>query len=90
MEEYVSKQEAAKFMLKWFAGFTDVDHILDGIIAFGHIPSIEVVRCKDCKYNSNPPEYGNAVCDTFYGMTDQMGYCCYGEPRGEELGSGEQ
>lgn len=51
---------------------------------------VEVIRCKDCKYNSNPPEYGNAVCDTFYGMTDQMGYCHYGEPRDEELGSGEQ
>ena len=41
----------------------------------------EVIRCKDCKYNSNPPEYGNAVCDTFYGMTDQMGFCHRAERR---------
>lgn len=44
----------------------------------------ELVRCKDCKYNSNPPEYGNAVCDTFYGMTDQMGFCHMGERRDNE------
>lgn len=41
----------------------------------------ELVRCKDCKYNSCLPEHGNACCDTFYGMTDQMGFCHYGERR---------
>lgn len=42
-----------------------------------------VVRCKDCKYNSCSPDHGNACCDMFYGMTDQMGYCHYGERRTE-------
>lgn len=41
---------------------------------------VAVVRCKDCKFNSSP-DYGNACCDTFYGMTDQMGFCHYGERR---------
>lgn len=44
----------------------------------------ELIRCKDCKYNSNPPEYGNACCDTFYGMTDQMGFCHMAERREDE------
>lgn len=38
-----------------------------------------LVRCKDCKHNLIPPDHGNACCDRFYGMTDQMGFCSYGE-----------
>lgn len=53
----------------------------DGVDFYGLTKVQELVRCKDCKYNSNPPEYGNAVCDTFYGMTDQMGFCHMGERR---------
>lgn len=41
----------------------------------------KIIRCKDCRHNYNPPEYGNAICDLFYGMTDQMGYCHYAERR---------
>ena len=41
----------------------------------------EVIRCKDCKYNRNPPSAGNALCDLFYGMTDQNGFCHFGERR---------
>lgn len=44
----------------------------------------EVVRCKDCKYNRNPPSAGNALCDNFYGMTDQNGFCHFGERRTDE------
>ena len=44
----------------------------------------EIIRCKDCKYNSNPPECGNACCDTFYGMTDQMGFCHMAERREDD------
>ena len=42
------------------------------------------VRCKDCRYNSNPPECGNAACVLFYGMTDQMGFCHHGERREQD------
>ena len=48
------------------------------------VDAVEVVRCRDCKYNSNPPECGNAVCVLFYGMTDQMGFCHHGERRERE------
>ena len=43
--------------------------------------AVPVVRCKDCKYNRNPPSAGNALCDLFYGMTDQNGFCHFGERR---------
>ena len=51
--------------------------------ALSKLPSAQqdIIRCKDCKYNSNPAEYGNACCDTFYGMTDQMGFCYMAERR---------
>lgn len=42
------------------------------------------VRCKNCRYNSNPPERGNAACVLFYGMTDQMGFCHHGERREQD------
>ena len=45
---------------------------------------VAVVRCRDCKYNSCSPDHGNACCDYFYGMTDQMGFCNYGERRTDE------
>lgn len=41
----------------------------------------EIVRCKDCIHNSYSPDNGNACCDLFYGMTDQMGFCHHGERR---------
>ena len=57
-----------------------IDWCLEGL---NNMPSAqpEIIRCKDCKYNSNPPERGNACCDTFYGMTDQMGFCHMAERR---------
>lgn len=41
----------------------------------------EIIRCKDCKHNANPPEAGNADCDLFYGMTEQYGFCHRAERR---------
>lgn len=45
----------------------------------------EIIQCKDCKYNRNPPSAGNALCDNFYGMTDQNGFCHLGERRTDEI-----
>lgn len=47
------------------------------------VPSAEpeIIRCKDCKHNANPPEAGNADCDLFYGMTEQYGFCHRAERR---------
>lgn len=43
-----------------------------------------IVRCKDCKYNANSTERGNALCNNFYGMTDQYGFCHFGERKKNE------
>lgn len=43
--------------------------------------SDKLIRCKNCKHNANPPEAGNAVCDLFYGMTEQYGFCHKAERR---------
>lgn len=44
---------------------------------------VQVVMCKDCKHNANPPEAGNANCDLFYGMTEQYGFCHRAERRAD-------
>lgn len=54
--------------------------IIQGMDTVDAVP----VRCKDCRYNSNPPECGNAACVLFYGMTDQMGFCHHGERREQD------
>ena len=44
---------------------------------------IEIVRCKDCVHNKSAADSGNANCELYYGMTDQMGFCHMGERRDE-------
>lgn len=62
------------------------DGVRDAIITISALPSAqpEIIHCKDCKYNPNPPECGNAACVLFYGMTDQMGFCHHGERREQD------
>lgn len=43
----------------------------------------EIVYCKDCVHNELGADAGNAVCELYYGMTNQMGYCHMGERRYE-------
>ena len=45
---------------------------------------VTVVRCKDCKHNQCKSTSGNALCELFYGMTDQMGFCHCAERRTDE------
>ena len=44
----------------------------------------EIIHCKNCEHNESSSEAGNANCNKFYGMTDQMGFCHYGERRTDE------
>ena len=41
----------------------------------------KIIRCRDCKHNSAPITAGNALCDLFYGMNDQFGFCYMGVRR---------
>jgi hypothetical protein len=51
--------------------------------ALKELPSAqpEIIRCKDYVYNKRSRESGNANCELYYGMTDQMGFCHMGERR---------
>lgn len=62
--------EAIKVWNEWLQSITEED---------------KIIRCKDCKHNSNSPKSGNAICELFYGMTDQMGFCSYAERRINEI-----
>ena len=44
----------------------------------------EIIQCKNCEHNESPSTAGNACCNKFYGMTDQTGFCHYGERRTDE------
>lgn len=46
-----------------------------------NMPTIEIIRCRDCKYNDMPPTAGNACCTLLYGMTNQNGFCHMAERR---------
>ncbi|MBQ1777941.1 MAG: hypothetical protein IIZ93_07265 [Acidaminococcaceae bacterium] len=65
-----------------FLTFKDVDGVFDRIKA---LPSAqpELIRCKNCKHNQLPSTSGNAICEIFYGMTDQNGFCHMAEPKEE-------
>lgn len=41
----------------------------------------KIIRCRDCKFNEKSREAGNALCELFYGMTDQDGFCHLAEKR---------
>lgn len=58
-----------------------IEYCMDAIKTLPAADAVPVVRCRDCKYNRNPPSAGNALCDNFYGMTDQNGFCHFGERR---------
>ena len=69
--DYISREDVTKLMPE----------------SLNNMPSddvVRVVRCKDCIHNSYSSDHGNACCDIFYGMTDQMGFCSYGERKEQE------
>ena len=84
MQEYISRTDAIK-ALKEDAESEPWDYSPnDAITTINIVPTAnvaEVIRCKDCKHNSSKQNAGNALCDLFYGMTDQEGYCHLGEKK---------
>ena len=58
-----------------------VDYVVDGD-DFQYSDNHGVlIRCRDCVHNKARSESGNANCELYYGMTDQMGFCHMGERR---------
>ena len=94
MDDTISRAAAIDAMMKLQAEDIEaygasIPEGFDGdraVTAIKALPSAqpEIIHCKDCKYNPNPPECGNAACVLFYGMTDQMGFCHHGERRERE------
>ena len=58
-----------------------IDYVVDGD-DFQYSDNHGVlIRCKDCAHNNAHSDSGNANCELYYGMTDQMGFCHMGERR---------
>ena len=85
MGDYISRAKAI-FALSTITMYKGSIPYNTAVMRIKQLPSAqpEIIRCKDCKYNPNPPECGNAACVLFYGMTDQMGFCHHGERRERE------
>ena len=66
-----------------YKGKYDIVNAYD-IVNCPTVDAVEVVRCKDCRFNLLPPSSGNADCQILYGMTDQNGFCSYGERKEDE------
>jgi hypothetical protein len=49
-----------------------------------NMPTIEVVRCKDCKHNSFCRFLGNTYCDLGIGLYQLDNFCSRGERREDE------
>ena len=56
------------------------EEVLEEINKIPAADVVEVVRCKDCKYNDLAgKESANALCGRFYGSWQADDYCSYGE-----------
>ena len=87
--EYVERTAAMRAAVRYFQntlkGRMDEYGLMNAI---NHVPTadvVEVVRCKDCKYN---PEFetkrkGWVWCRNFRTEVKSTGFCSYGERRGE-------
>ena len=49
------------------------------------LPSVEIVRCKDCKYGEYREDFDNYLCDQLGlgSVNDADFFCSYGERKGE-------
>ena len=87
LTDYIKREDAIKALCKskCIPGvFCSDEYCVEMRKVFDDIPAadaIPIVRCKDCKHNQLPQTSGNAICEIFYGMTDQNGFCHMAERR---------
>ena len=88
MAEYIDREALMKFPIR--ANHCDKEHAnehfingIETVMEYAeHLPAadvVEVVRCKDCKYNS-----GTKKClhpDSFFAVPKDDDFCSYGERR---------
>ena len=83
MKRYIDAYEVKRQIRTATEGEVDVMKVfLKAMYSIDNIPTadvVEVVRCKDCIHNEHNAEAPNALCELYYGMTDQYGFCSDGE-----------
>ena len=80
----------AEWLLNFFEPYPDDYHTPLGTLraCVDDAPSIDIVRCKECKYSSDDGTYG-CMADHFNGLDDVYhrmyadDFCSYGEREGE-------
>ena len=77
-------REEREEAIKFFEGVAKRGRGKFSKLAIEALEQPEIIYCKNCEHNESSSEAGNANCNKFYGMTDQMGFCHYGERRADE------
>lgn len=76
--------EIIKDRMEAFKGWQETKIVEALNMAIKALEQPEIIHCKYCEHNESSSTAGNACCNKFYGMTDQMGFCHYGERRTDE------
>ena len=84
MARLIDRENACNMFNRFFSIAKTHEHdelVLDMKQAFLELPTVEVVRCKDCEYWENGKDY-TPYCNHVYGMygkAEENYFCSYGE-----------
>lgn len=88
MDKLISKEEAIEALGARPISWTDSDYELgrqnqydEDMEAIVSVPTIDIVRCKECKHNSLKRMSGNTYCDLGMGLFQLYDFCSLGERR---------
>ena len=88
MSKLIDKEGAIETLGARPISWTDSDYELgrqnqydEDMEAIVSVPSIDIVRCKECKHNSLKRMSGNTYCDLGMGLFQLYDFCSLGERR---------
>ena len=88
MSKLIDKEEAIEALGARPISWTDSDYEIgrqnqydEDMEAIVSVPSIDIVRCKECKHNSLKRMSGNTYCDLGMGLFQLYDFCSLGERR---------
>lgn len=86
----INKEEAIEALGARPISWTDSDYELgrqnqydEDMASIVSVPSIDIVRCKECKHNSLKRMSGNTYCDLGMGLFQLYDFCSSGERRND-------
>ena len=84
MSDYIKRTDAHDMMIKAWTKFMPMDFDIEGSFitaTINAIPSIDIVRCEECRYLQGSTKYEWGDCDYFRKRLKHSGGCTFGEPQ---------